>query len=153
MLVYDLLQFPFFSSTQIDTETAMLKLAASTSALPTGSLRSSLSSAIAMFTCLHVTLFLPWPNASISALLHSVLTIRGTRREQLTTAVTGHPQAVIDVTRQAFPVNRQQPVGKADALFELAVALAAEAFVEFGLAEQDDLQQLALFGFDIRYQA
>ncbi|MNE06263.1 hypothetical protein D3C80_988470 [compost metagenome] len=56
-------------------------------------------------------------------------------------------QTLLDVAAGVGQVQRTQAVGKGDALAQLAEFGTLEQFVEFRLAEQHHLQQLAVLGF------
>ena len=65
----------------------------------------------------------------------------------------GDSQAVIDIGPDLFPVKRLQMVARGNALRQLAHFRAGEYIEQFGLAENDNLQQFALMGFQIGQQA
>ena len=65
----------------------------------------------------------------------------------------GNLQAVLDVLADLAVAERMKMVADGDALAQLAQAVLVESVAQFGLAHQDDLQQLALVGFEIGKEA
>src|SRR5262245_45370506 len=58
-------------------------------------------------------------------------------------------QTMHDVALGLEPVERREVVADRDALPELAQLLAIELLAKLGLADEDDLQQLALVGLEV----
>ncbi|MCY1408779.1 hypothetical protein D9M71_241080 [compost metagenome] len=61
-------------------------------------------------------------------------------------------QTLLDVAPGVGQIQRAQAIGKGDALAQLTEFGALEQFVEFRLAEQHHLQQLAVLGFQVGQQ-
>src|SRR5258706_14066868 len=60
---------------------------------------------------------------------------------------------MLDVTGDFEPRERRQVIADGDALAELAQAPVVQLVSQLRLAEEDDLQELALVGLEIREQA
>ena len=65
----------------------------------------------------------------------------------------GHREPVLDIVADLKPVQRPQVIAHGDALTQLAQARVVEPRSQLGLAEQHDLQQLAIVGFQVRAAA
>ena len=69
------------------------------------------------------------------------------------TATTRHRQTMIDISHHLLARERAQVIARGDALRELAQRRLRQHGVEFGLTEQNQLQQFAFIGFEIGEQA
>ena len=65
----------------------------------------------------------------------------------------GQFQPVLDVLGHLEARERHEMITHRDALAQLAQARAVQAVAQLRLADQDDLQQLAVVGFDVGKQA
>jgi hypothetical protein len=65
----------------------------------------------------------------------------------------GHGQAVVDVLRRSRLRQRAQVVARDDALRQLLQFRPRQHGAQLGLADEDDLQQLALAGLQVGQQA
>src|SRR6185436_12111432 len=65
----------------------------------------------------------------------------------------GNPQAVTHIGRAFVGRQRREVIAAGDALRELAQLGARKYFSHFRLADQNDLQQLLGFGFEIGHPA
>ncbi len=75
------------------------------------------------------------------------------RRELRPPVRAGDPQAVRDVPLGLEPVERGEVITNRDPLAKLAQALLVELVAQLGLADQDDLEELALVRLEVREQA
>src|SRR5690606_6864913 len=80
-------------------------------------------------------------------------TAYGSALKQRLATVAGDGQTLLQVTLGIADVQRSQPVREGDALAQLAKIFASQGCIELRLAEQHDLQQLAVFGLQIGQQA
>ncbi len=74
------------------------------------------------------------------------------RRKGRAPVRAGDAQPVVDVALGLEAVERLEVVAHGDALAQLAQAALVEPVAQLGLADQDDLQQLALVGLEVREQ-
>ena len=63
-----------------------------------------------------------------------------------------HLQPVLDVALHLQARQRAQVIAHRDPLAELAQARRVQLLAQLGLAEEDDLQELALVGLQVRQQ-
>src|SRR5262245_39385840 len=75
------------------------------------------------------------------------------RRQQRRAGVARDPQPVQEVRADLVLVESDQAVLESDALAELPHRFGGELAVELGLAEEHDLQELALLGLEVGEQA
>ena len=73
--------------------------------------------------------------------------------EEFATAIACAGEPVLDVGGDLGPVQRREFEVVGDAVENRAGRAFGESLVEFGLSEQDDLQQLVLGRFEVRQQA
>ena len=77
----------------------------------------------------------------------------GACRERVGAVVAGGAQAELDVAADFAGLERRQVEMLGDAFAQLAHVVGGQAFVEFGLGEEDDLQQLGGLRFEVGEQA
>ncbi len=79
--------------------------------------------------------------------------VDGARRERVGAVVAGGTQAEVDVVADFARLERRQAEVLGDALAQLAHVVGGEPFVEFGLGEEGDLQELGGLRFEVGEQA
>lgn len=77
----------------------------------------------------------------------------GAGAEDVWPVVTRGAHAEHQVFRDVLLVERRHLEAVGDAFLELTHLRQSQVFVQFGLAEQDDLQQLVVGGFQVGQQA
>ena len=74
------------------------------------------------------------------------------RRPLDASIAAGDAQPVVDVFADFLGRERGDVIAQRDALLELAQAVAVEDLRQFGLADEDDLEELLLLGFEVGEQ-
>ena len=72
--------------------------------------------------------------------------------KQAVAPVAGDAQTMFDIGIDLFAAQSRQPVMEGDALAQLPDPRLAQFFIQLRLTEQHNLDQLALFGLEIRNQ-